>query len=141
MSDAGRESERPRFGELPKWPAEAKDLPEPRPPAPPRGWLQTKGGQRVVGLLLFALGGGATAWSWYTALTAGYYYRKAVVAFPAFAVAGLGLLLFPIDADKLWAEHGVDRPQKFAHYPLSWKVLFVLALLAAVGNWLAISQE
>lgn len=102
--------------------------------------IESKIGQRLVGLLSLALGGGFTAWSWYTALHEGYYYRKAVVFFPFFAVLGLGMLLFPIDMDRLRAEHGVDKPQKLAHYPLAWKVLFVVGLAASLGNWLAISQ-
>ena len=102
--------------------------------------IESKIGQRLVGLLLLAVGGGFTVWSWYTALTAGYYYRNAVAFFPAFAVIGLGLLLFPLDVERLRAEHGVERPKKLAHYPPAWKVLFFAAVLAGLGNWLAISQ-
>jgi hypothetical protein len=102
--------------------------------------LQSKIGQRLLGLLLLVLGGGFTVWSWYTALTEGYYYRKAVALFPAFAVLGLGMILFPIDIERLRAEHGVDKPEKFAHYPPAWKVTVFVAVLAGLGNWLAISQ-
>jgi len=102
--------------------------------------IESQFGQRLIGLLVLILGGGFTAWSWYTALTEGYYYRKAVALFPVFAVVGLGLLLFPIDVKRLQAEHGVRRPQSLAHYPLAWKVLFFVALAAGLGNWLAISQ-
>jgi hypothetical protein len=35
----------------------------------------------------------------------------------------------------------VDKPTKWAHYPPAWKVLFVVAVLAGVGNWLALSQR
>jgi hypothetical protein len=102
--------------------------------------IESKIGQRLLGLALLALGSGFTAWSWYTALNEGYYHRKAVALYPVFAVAGLGLLLFPLDMERLRAEHGVEKPQKLAHYPLVWKVLVVVALLAGLGNWLAISQ-
>jgi hypothetical protein len=102
--------------------------------------IKSKIGQRLVGLFVLVLGGGFTAWSWYTALTEGYYYRKAVALFPVLAIAGLGLLLFPIDGDRLRAEHGVETPQSLAHYPLAWKVLFVVALAAGLGNWLALSR-
>jgi hypothetical protein len=102
--------------------------------------IESKIGQRLVGLFLAVLGGGATAWSWYTALTWGYYYRKAVVFFPLFAVVGLGILLFPIDRERLRAEYGTAKPQGLAHLPLVWKVLLVLAVLAALGNWYAIAH-
>ncbi len=102
--------------------------------------IESKIGQRLVGLFLLAVGLGFTAWSWHTALNEGHYYSKAVALFPVFAVTGLGLLLFPIDVNRLRAEHGVDKPQSFAHYPLAWKVLFVVALAAGLGNWLAIAQ-
>jgi hypothetical protein len=102
--------------------------------------IESKWGQRVAGLLLFLVGAGFTAWCWYTALTEGYYYRKAVAIFPAFAVIGLGLLVFPIDVEQIRAEHGVDKPSKFAHYPLEWKLLFFVALAAALVNWIAIAN-
>jgi hypothetical protein len=104
------------------------------------GVIQSKLGQRLLGVFLLLLGGGCTVGCWYTALTEGYYYRNAVAFFPVFAVVGLGLLFCPIDMEQLRAEHGVDRPQQFAHYPIVWKVLFFVALAAGLGNWLAISQ-
>jgi hypothetical protein len=102
--------------------------------------IESKIGQRLAGLFLFLLGGGFTGWSWYTALNEGDYYERAVAFFPVFAVFGLALLVFPIDMARVRAEHGVDRPQKFAHYPLTWKVLAVVAVAAGLGNWWAISQ-
>ncbi len=51
--------------------------------------IQSKIGQRLLGVLLLVLGGGFTVWSWYTVLTEGYYYRNAVALFPAFAVLGV----------------------------------------------------
>jgi len=103
--------------------------------------IESKIGQRLAGLFLLALGGGFTAYSWYTALNEGYYFEKAVALFPVCAVAGLGLILFPLDMERLRAEHGVDKPQKLAHYPPIWKLVFVLALLAGLGNWLAIARQ
>jgi len=56
------------------------------------------------------------------------------------AVAGLATFLFPIDRERLRAEHGVDSPQSWAQCPLARKVLLVLALLAGFGNFLALSR-
>jgi hypothetical protein len=102
--------------------------------------MQSHWVQRAGGLFLFLLGSGITVWAWHIALTEGYYYRKVMALPPAFAVLGLGMLFFPIDAEQLRAEHGVDRPQKFAHYPPEWKVLFFVAVAAGLGNWYAIAH-
>lgn len=55
----------------------------------------SRGRQRAGGLGLLLLGLAMTGWEWKTALGEGYYYPKAAVLFPGFAVLGLGLLLFP----------------------------------------------
>ena len=99
--------------------------------------IESKIGQRIAGLVLFLLGSGGTIWVWYTALTEWYYYPKATAIIPAVAVVGLSMLLFPMDMQKFRAEHGGDTPQKMADYPVQWKVMFVLALLVGIGNWLA----
>lgn len=103
--------------------------------------IESKIAQRLVGLFLLVLSGGFTAWTWYTALNEGYFDAKAAGIGPIVAVAGLALLLFPMDMAKFCAEHGVDKPTTWAHYPLAWKALFVVAVLAGVGNWLVLSQR
>ena len=102
--------------------------------------IESKTGQRIAGVVLLIISGGATGGIWYTALTEGYYYPKLAALAPALAVLSLALLLFPLDMEEFRAEHGVDRPQKLAHYPTEWKLMFVLALAAGLGNWLALSQ-
>ena len=102
--------------------------------------IESKIGQRIVGVVLFLFGSVGTVWTWYEALQEGYYYPKVVALLPVFAVCGLGMLLFPLDFDRLRAEHGVDKPSKFAHYPPVWKLIGFVALVAGLGNWLAMSQ-
>ena len=104
--------------------------------------IESKTGQRIAGLFFLVVGGGFTAWSWYTALNEGYYYRKAVALFPALAVGGLWMLLFPMDMAQLRAKHGVEKPQqlRFAHYPMSVKVMVVVGILVGLGNWWLISR-
>jgi hypothetical protein len=97
----------------------------------------SKTGQRLTGLFVLVLSGGFTAWSWYTALHDGHHRPKTAAVFSFMAVAGLATLLFPIDRERLRAEHGVDSPQTWAHCPLAWKVMLVVALLAGFGNLFA----
>ena len=54
-----------------------------------------RGKQRIAGALIFAGCAAFTGWSWYTFLTKGYCYEKAAVIFPAFALIGLALVIFP----------------------------------------------
>lgn len=101
--------------------------------------IQSKAGQRLVGVLMTTLACGFTAWVWHTALTEGHY-RKAAAVFPAFLVIGLGLVLFPIDVEKLKAEHGVEQIESLRQLPPAWWGVFLAALAAAFGNWYALSQ-
>jgi hypothetical protein len=96
--------------------------------------IRSKSGQRLIGAGILAASLGFCYWEWQTVQTEGYYH-KAAVFFAAFAVFGLGAMLFPLDFEKLKAEHGVDKPENFSHYPLEWKVMFVAALAAALGFW------
>ncbi len=102
--------------------------------------IRSKTGQRLGGLVMAAAAGGFTAYTWYLALTEGYYYRRAVAFFPAFLVIGIGLMAFPLDVDRFREQHGVDRPQSFAQLPTSWKILVFAAIGAGLVNWYAISQ-
>jgi hypothetical protein len=97
--------------------------------------IRSKFAQRLMGLLLVALSGGFTGWGWYTALNEGYYYHAAAALFPALAVLGLAMILFPIDPDEFRKKHGVDRIQNFGQMPPAWKVLFIIAIAAGVLNW------
>jgi hypothetical protein len=94
----------------------------------------------MVGLALAVLGAVFTAGMWHTALTEHYYYRKASAIFPAFAILGLGLLVFPIDVEELRERYGVEKLERFEHYPLAWKVLMFVAIAAGIANWFAISR-
>jgi hypothetical protein len=102
--------------------------------------ITSKWAQRLLGLILLSFGAGFTVWCWSIALNEGTYHREAVAFFPASAVVGLGLIFFPIDREQLRAEHGVDKPTTFAHYPIAWKVLIFVGVAAGVANWVAVSQ-
>ncbi len=101
--------------------------------------IESKFGQRLSGVLLIVIGGLATAGVWRTALNDGYYFLSLVILMPSLAVMDLGPLLFPIDMDRLRADYGIDKPEAWEHYPLSWKIVIVLAVAAALANWYAIA--
>jgi hypothetical protein len=102
--------------------------------------IRSKLGQRFLGLFLLGLGGGFTAWSWYTALVQGYYYQKAVIFSPFPAVIGITLMLFPIDVDKFREKYGIETVEKFSQLPPEWMIAFVLAIIASLWNWFAFSR-
>jgi hypothetical protein len=103
--------------------------------------IESKLGQRLFGLVMLILSAGLTVWCWYTVLTEGSYLEpESILASPGLAVIGLGMVIFPLDMQKLRAQHDVDWPRKLAHYPLGWKVLILVALVIALGNWLAMSR-
>lgn len=102
--------------------------------------IESKLGQRIFGMIFFLAAVAWTVGMWYAALTEGYYYPKMVALGPAIAILSLCMVAFPMDFAKLRADHGVDKPQKWGHYPVEWKVAFALALVAGLGNWYAMSQ-
>jgi len=97
-------------------------------------------GQRVVGVIFLLVGAGLTGWTWFTALNEGYFYGKIAVISPAFAVLGAAALFFPLDVERQRGEFSLSHPERFAHYPTSWKILTVVAILAGLGNGLVLEQ-
>jgi hypothetical protein len=88
------------------------------------------------------MGGGFTAWSWYTALQHGYFYDKASVVFPAFCILGLGLILFPGYKEERLARgenlSGLSGAQLLTP---RWWVILVVALAAGFGNYLLLASR
>ena len=97
-------------------------------------------GQRAMGLALAVVGGWFTVSEWQTAIDEGFYHPKAAALFPCFTLLGLGMILFPIDCDRLMAVHGMDRPRYFRHYPMVWKVWIWMTIAASLGNWYAMAH-
>ena len=100
----------------------------------------TKPAQRVLGLLLFSLGVAGTVWLWSTAINDGYFYLKVAILPPILLTMGLAMLVYPIDKERLLAEHGVESVQTLAHYPPAWKGLLALGVLGGIGNVVALMQ-
>jgi len=80
--------------------------------------------------------GGFTAWSWYTMLTAGYYYRNAAMLFPAFGVFGLALVLIPgYREERLARGEDISGLSGVELLTPRWRAVLILALAAGFGNW------
>jgi hypothetical protein len=93
--------------------------------------------QQLGGAFIALLGVGFTGWTWYTALEEGYYYEKASMIFPVFAVFGLGVIFFPG-----YKEERIARGEDISHLsgaqlitPRWWAIL-VVGLLAGFGNYI-----
>jgi ABC-type Fe3+-siderophore transport system permease subunit len=96
-----------------------------------------RGRQRVGGILIALLSAGFVAWTWYTALTRGYYYRKAALIFPAFAVIGIALALIPgYREERIARGEDVSRLQGMQLITLRWWAVLAAALAASLANWL-----
>ena len=96
--------------------------------------IRSQSGQRVMGALMMLASLALTVIGWSYAQEHGRVYTLWLLAPPAFAVLGLGLLAFPMDTERLQREHGVDRVQSWAQLPLVWRVLVGLGAVAALAN-------
>ncbi len=95
--------------------------------------------QQVFGGVMLALGGGVTCWSWFTALSRGYYYPKAAVIFPAFAVVGLALIFIPGYREERIAR-GEDISQLSGTQLLTrrWWIVLAIAMIVGMANFFLI---
>ena len=96
--------------------------------------IRSQSGQRAMGIVMLLASLALMAYGWSYALDHGRVFILWLMAPPAFAVLGLGLVLFPMDVERLQREHGVDRVQSWAHLPTAWRVLLVFAAVAALAN-------
>jgi ABC-type Fe3+-siderophore transport system permease subunit len=98
--------------------------------------------QQLGGAFIALLGGGFTAWGWYTALTWGYYYGKASMLAPAFFILGLGMILF-----RSYKEERIARGEDISDLSglqlltARWWVVLSVPLPAGLGNYALLSLE
>lgn len=98
--------------------------------------------QRIGGLLIALLGAGFVAWSWYTALHGGYFYRQASIIFPAFFVIGMGLIIFPgYREERLARGEDAFGLEGWRLITPRWWAILVAALVAGVVNYLLLSSS
>lgn len=100
-----------------------------------------RGRQRLGGLLIALLSASFLGWTWYTALTRGYYYPKAAAIFPAFLVIGLALAAIPgYREERIARGEDVSRMSGMELLTPRWWAVLALALAAGFANWFAIAQ-
>jgi len=100
-----------------------------------------RGRQRVGGALIALLSAGFLAWTWYTALTRGYYYRKAALIFPAFLVLGIALLAIPgYREERVARGEDVSGLQGMQLITPRWWAVLATALAASFVNWFLLSR-
>ncbi|HYH78784.1 MAG TPA: hypothetical protein VEX86_03285 [Longimicrobium sp.] len=100
-----------------------------------------RGKQRLAGALIALLSAGFVAWTWYTALTRGYYYRKAALIFPAFLVIGVALLAIPgYREERVARGEDVSRLEGMGLITPRWWAVLALAMGAASANWFLLSR-
>jgi ABC-type Fe3+-siderophore transport system permease subunit len=98
--------------------------------------------QQLGGFAIALVGACFTGWNWYTALTRGYYYRKAGMLFPAFFIFGVALILFPGYREQRIARgENISGVQGWKLITTRWWVVLVAALVAGVVNFVFLSSR
>ncbi|HET7233017.1 MAG TPA: hypothetical protein VFJ16_23610 [Longimicrobium sp.] len=94
-----------------------------------------RGRQRLGGVFIALLSAGFVAWTWYTALTRGYYYRKAAWIFPAFLVIGLALVAIPgYREERIARGEDVSRLEGAQVITPRWWAVLAIAIAASIAN-------
>lgn len=94
-----------------------------------------RGRQRLGGAFIALLSGGFLAWTWYTALNRGYFYRNAAMIFPAFLVIGIALIAIPgYREERIARGEDVSRMRGSQIITPRWWAVIVLALAASILN-------
>ena len=78
------------------------------------------------------------AWSWFTAVNLGFFYLRAILIFPAFAVVGIALILFPgYKEERLARGEDISRLKGPALITARWWIVLAVGFVAtAINYWL-----
>jgi hypothetical protein len=91
--------------------------------------------QALGGALIAVIGAGYTAWMWHDDLTREHFYFEASMLMPAFAVLGLGLVIFPgYKEERIARGEDISGISEFQLVTPRWWAIMVLCLVAGVGN-------
>ncbi|QDQ27038.1 hypothetical protein FNU76_12075 [Chitinimonas arctica] len=89
---------------------------------------------RLLGLLIFAIGVGGAAYTWYSVLAEGRYAQKASFLLPFFACLGLSLMIYPMSKAESLAKYGSEQIP-WEHIPMGQKVLIFLGVVLGALQW------
>ena len=89
--------------------------------------------KRLLGIGLFIFSAAMTYYVWHNAMQTGTFRSYFALAFPIFAIIGLALAVFgeALTAGMPDFSQGTVR---FRDYPMKWKILGVVALIAGFVN-------
>jgi hypothetical protein len=97
--------------------------------------------RRLGGAFLASMGVACTAWTWYTALTEGTYYRWASIFFPYGCVLGLGLILFPGYRDERIARgEDISGMRGLQLLTPRWWAVMAVGFIAGLANYLLLAS-
>lgn len=86
---------------------------------------------------MFAACLAATGWTWWTAVFHGYFYVYASLIFPAFAVVGLGLLLFPdYKTERLARGEDISQMEGIKLLTPRWWTVLTAAFVSSFANFI-----
>ncbi len=94
-------------------------------------------GQQIFGLIMFGASLAATIWVWWTAFSQGYFYMYPSMIFPAFAVVGVGLILFPdYKAERRARGEDISEMEGIKLLTVRWWAILVIALVCSFANFI-----
>jgi len=93
--------------------------------------------QQVGGLFIFFVSLAGVIGIWYMAYSKEYFYPYAAMIFPAFAIVGLGLIVFPdYKAERIARGENISELQGTQLITARWWAIVVVGLVAGFGNFL-----
>lgn len=95
--------------------------------------VQSKLGQRLLGLLIVLGGGYAAHHVWNEVNLTKEFGLKSAFLLPFVITLGLGVIAFPVDAYAQKWKYGAARPRNWKEMPAGMKLTLVLSLCAGIG--------
>ncbi|MBP3959319.1 hypothetical protein J8F10_29085 [Gemmata sp. G18] len=111
------------------------------PESPRNAFVESRLGQRLIGLFLFGIGAFGVFWFWREALRGNEVGYLSAIFFPFATAVGTGNLLFPYDFATQRQRYGRGEARTWEEVPEPMKVFIVLGLCASLINWWALMSR